>query len=131
MTERRKTCLQCDAPIEQTEGRRERKFCKDTDCAQKYWLATHPKEKRFKRIPIAEYEKLFDKKPLQSKEVKLVNSNTLIYGATPPDNKDQNKEVPDKVLEYENELKSIEGKTSSIANQRRKWLNGQILKLKS
>lgn len=52
MTERRKTCLQCGEKIEQTEGRRERKFCKGTDCAQKYWLKTHPKEKRFKRIPV-------------------------------------------------------------------------------
>lgn len=59
--DRRKTCLQCDKPITQTEGRRERKFCPDSNCGQLYWLSTHPKENRFKRIPIEEYQKLMEK----------------------------------------------------------------------
>lgn len=45
MTERRKTCLFCDKPIEQTEGRRERKFCAKSDCGTRYWIKNHPPKK--------------------------------------------------------------------------------------
>lgn len=143
MTERRKTCLQCDAPIEQTKGRRERKFCVGGKCASAYWLATHPKKTRFKRIPIEEYEELKKKVEInnlpENKERILKErsgatqakaNNPLTIDESIPSTTEQTIEVPEKVAEYEKELRSIEGKTSSIANQRRKWLNNQILKLK-
>lgn len=66
--DRRTTCLQCNKPITQTQGRRERKFCPDSNCGQLYWLSTHPKESRFKRIPIEEYEKLIAKSFEDNKE---------------------------------------------------------------
>lgn len=105
------------------------------------------KEKRFKRIPIADYQKMLAefkyetplgdggmlkiKLPVSEEDKKwLAKAKPVSTITVFPDNKDQNKEVPDKLLEYENELKTIEGKNSPIANQRRKWLNHQIVKLK-
>lgn len=122
MKERRKTCLQCDKPIVQTEGRRERKFCPDSNCGQLYWLSTHPKENRFKRIPIEEYQKLMSgakyeypignegrklstKLPLNKESEEMIKESSIVnsISVTPPDKS----EIEKQIAEYPKDFNSL------------------------
>jgi hypothetical protein len=69
----KKPCLNCGKELKQEKGKREKKFCNST-CRSAYWQKTHKdsKGKKYKLVPIEEYEKLTKPQEFMDKKVIVI-----------------------------------------------------------
>ena len=147
-------CLNCGKEVPQTEGKRARKYCDNKGaCKQQYWVKTHPKEDKFKKIPIEQHDKMIivveDKDGKWVMDGKRVNfmwadkskgeeinfSKQGVISISEeqrnsiPEYKEPKEENtnPDLLTQYEQELSTLGD--GQFAKARKKWLQNKIKEL--
>ncbi len=95
-------CLNCEAELNSSEGKREKKYC-NSNCRASHYQKTHPKtqEKKIKRVPIEKWNKMQE----ELEELRKQRDNPLINAARGRDESGVN----------EDEVKLAKPKTSELA----------------